>query len=453
MGHHVAILQLDYGLVCHFSSFRCSSSEGTPDDVMCIKSGRNVKKRKAGCQKRLACRFVDTTAHFQRNVAVLAQLGHTVFFKFRQQGRDGAAIQTIAGQTRWHAQTFKEAAGCFDSRVDTRIVRTFGDVPHALSVLQQFGAFGITFFVPQCRQDDGQRLRVIQTVHGRQFVAQHMGCPVLRHAGTDQTVQRLGCRPHHVGAHIVVFRLFQRFRAVFNQRQQNAFREAILNFGIYRVGNVLLNGVHKRIDHTVRDLTCRQGVGVNRIEDGEYRLNVIVHKGLLITRGFTGDNGTFVGFRTGRGQGQHGTHWDRAFDIAAAGFQNVPRVNTVRVVRRSGDEFGAIQDGAAADCQQEGDFFITGDLDRVHQCFIRRVRLDTAELTHVQTFQRAVNLIQYAGFFHAAATVGDQYAGVSGDLCAQVGDSAFTKQNAGWGVEIKIIHCSFPYVGEKPWWR
>ena len=47
------------------------------------------------------------------------------------------------------------------------------------------------------------------------------------------------------------------------------------------------------------------------------------------------------------------------------------------------------------------------------------------------------------------STVGDQHAGVSGDLRAQVGDGVFTKQNAGWGMQIKIIHCSFPYVGEK----
>jgi hypothetical protein len=30
LGHHVAVLQLDYGLVCHFSSFRCASPEGSP---------------------------------------------------------------------------------------------------------------------------------------------------------------------------------------------------------------------------------------------------------------------------------------------------------------------------------------------------------------------------------------------------------------------------------------
>ena len=129
----------------------------------------------------------------------------------------------------------------------------------------------------------------------------------------------------------------------------------------------------------------------------------------------------------------------------------MPRIDAVSIVRCRRDEFGAVQHGAAADRQQEGDVFFAGDFHRVHQRFVGRVWLNAAELTHVQTVQRAVNLIQHAGFFHAAATVGDQHAGVSRDLCAQVSDSVFTKQNAGWGVKIKVVHCSFPLVGEKPW--
>jgi hypothetical protein len=52
-------------------------------------------------------------------------------------------------------------------------------------------------------------------------------------------------------------------------------------------------------------------------------------------------------------------------------------------------------------------------------------------------------------FFHATAAVGNQYASVLRDLIAQFGNRAFTKQNAGWGMEIKVVHCSFPCVGEK----
>jgi hypothetical protein len=34
-------------------------------------------------------------------------------------------------------------------------------------------------------------------------------------------------------------------------------------------------------------------------------------------------------------------------------------------------------------------------------------------------------------------------------LIAQFSDSAFTEQNAGWGMEVKVIHCSLPCVGKK----
>jgi hypothetical protein len=132
---------------------------------------------------------------------------------------------------------------------------------HALGILQQLRALGIAFFIPQRRQNDSQRLGVIETMHRRQFVAEHMGCPVLRHASADQAVQRLGRRPHNIGANVVVFRLFQRFRAIFDQGQQNAFGEAVLNFAVNRVGDVLLNGMDEGVNHAVGDLARRQGVG------------------------------------------------------------------------------------------------------------------------------------------------------------------------------------------------
>ena len=127
----------------------------------------------------------------------------------------------------------------------------------------------------------------------------------------------------------------------------------------------------------------------------------------------------------------------------------MPRVNAIRIVGGSSDEFGAIKNRTPADGQQEGNVLFTGDVDCVHQRFIRRVRLNAAKFAHVQAFQRLLDLRQYARFFHAAAAVGDQHACVLWDLCAQFSDCAFTKQNAGRGMQIKVIHCSFPYVGKK----
>ena len=59
----------------------------------CALSLDEMSKTKVGRTKRLACRFVDTAADVQRNVTVLAQLGHAVRVEFLQQSRDRTAIR------------------------------------------------------------------------------------------------------------------------------------------------------------------------------------------------------------------------------------------------------------------------------------------------------------------------------------------------------------------------
>ncbi|MNE76341.1 hypothetical protein D3C80_1725710 [compost metagenome] len=71
---------------------------------------------------------------------------------------------------------------------------------------------------------------------------------------------------------------------------------------------------------------------------------MIVHKGLFVTGGFTGNHRTFIGFRTGSGQGQHRTHRDCAFHVATAGLQDMPWIDAVGIMRGCGDKFGAVED-------------------------------------------------------------------------------------------------------------
>ena len=66
--------------------------------------------------------------------------------------------------------------------------------------------------------------------------------------------------------------------------------------GINRFGNILFHGVYKGVHYAVSHLTRRQGVGINRIEHGKYRLNMGRMERLLIACGFTGDHRTGVGF-------------------------------------------------------------------------------------------------------------------------------------------------------------
>lgn len=52
--------------------------------------------------------------------------------------------------------------------------------------------------------------------------------------------------------------------AILDQGQENAFGETVLDFAVYRVGHVLLDGMDEGVNHAVRDLARRQGIGINR---------------------------------------------------------------------------------------------------------------------------------------------------------------------------------------------
>ncbi len=99
----------------------------------------------------------------------------------------------------------------------------------------------------------------------------------------------------------------------------------------------------KGVNYAIRNLTRGQGVGVNRIEHREDRLHERRVERLLIAGRFTGNHRTGVGFRTGGRQRQHGAHRNGAFDLAAAGLQDMPWIDALGVVGSGCDKFGAIQ--------------------------------------------------------------------------------------------------------------
>ena len=161
---------------------------------------------------------------------------------------------------------------------------------------------------------------------------------------------------------------------------------------------------------------------------------------LLVAAAFTGDHRAAVGFGTGGRQRQHTAHRHRVGDVAADGLQDMPGVAVGGVTGGGGDELGAVNHRTAADRQQEIDVFRLHHLDRFHQRFVGRVRLDAGELPHVAAGQRAVHLIQHAVFLHAAATVGDQDACVRRDLAGHFGNLVFAEQDFGWGMQNEVLH-------------
>ncbi|MNP09782.1 hypothetical protein D3C76_1019010 [compost metagenome] len=110
------------------------------------------------------------------------------------------------------------------------------------------------------------------------------------------------------------------------------------------------------------------------------------------------------------------------------------------VVGGRGDEFGAVQHGAAADGEQEVDLLGASQFDGAHQGLVRRVGLYAAELEQGQARQLAADLRQQAAAHHAAAAVGDEDTGVGRDLAAQLGHLALAEQHLGGGVQDEVVH-------------
>ncbi len=83
---------------------------------------------------------------------MFAKFSHAVLFQFRQQRRDGATVETVIGKAGRHAHLLEELTRCGDGGIDTLVVRAFGNIPHALGILQQLLRLGIAFLIPQRRQ-------------------------------------------------------------------------------------------------------------------------------------------------------------------------------------------------------------------------------------------------------------------------------------------------------------
>ncbi|MPN24125.1 hypothetical protein SDC9_171519 [bioreactor metagenome] len=164
------------------------------------------------------------------------------------------------------------------------------------------------------------------------------------------------------------------------------------------------------------------------------------------------DHGPVVHLRAGCGKREHHAKGDgMVYDLQRdPGNSETEKILGFPVVAGGErNELGSIDDGAAADGDHEIDPFFTHHCRCSCESFTARVRLDTAEFIDRSIAERRGDLIDQAASLRASAAIGDQHACVLWDLCAQFRDCAFAKQNACRGMQIKVIHCSFPYVGKK----
>ena len=61
---------------------------------------------------------------------------------------------------------------------------------------------------------------MVKAIQRSNFMANHMGGPVLRHTLAYQAIQCHRRGPHNIGPHLAVIRVAKRFRPLFNQGLQ-----------------------------------------------------------------------------------------------------------------------------------------------------------------------------------------------------------------------------------------
>jgi len=140
-------------------------------------------------------------------------------------------------------------------------------------------------------------------------------------ARTDQPVQTQRCRPHQIGAHIVIFRFSQSARPFLQQQKQKTFRKAILHLSVHRIGQILFKNMNKCIHHTVAGLPGWQRIRLCRIEDGKTGKQTIIHQCAFHPERPAGNNGPAVHFRTAGRQGYHCANRQRPANIRPLVFQ------------------------------------------------------------------------------------------------------------------------------------
>jgi hypothetical protein len=229
----------------------------------------------------------------------------------------------------------------------------------------------------------------------------------------------------------------QGLRSDFCQREQQSFRKTVLHLCIDRIRQVLLDGMHERVDHSVGNLPGRQRIGRRRIEHRKERIGRVAREEQLVAVRTVANDAAIVHFRTGRRQCQHAAERHR---IAHGGLlgQNVPRF---AIEFQCGcDELGAVNDRAATDSQQKVDVPLARDSNRLHQGFVGGIGFDTFEYERGSLAERRLYLREHAVALDAAAATSDQHTRFARHLGIERSDLAFAENDAGGVMKRKVLH-------------
>jgi len=92
----------------------------------------------------------------------------------------------------------------------------------------------------------------------RQFMGNIVGCPILRDSRPNQAVESHRGAPHYVGTNLIVIRMLNCFGTFLNQGLQNGFSHPVLERGIGRIGQILLQSMDKSIYYSIAKLSLRE---------------------------------------------------------------------------------------------------------------------------------------------------------------------------------------------------
>ena len=273
-----------------------------------------------------------------------------------------------------------------------------------------------------------------QSVQRRQFVADHVGRPVLSDAHRDEAVESHRRREHEIGHQVVVVLVLADFGCDLDERLQNAFGPTIHHPRLPRDGHILLHDVHEGIGQSAGHLPLGQREGLFGIEYRKER--VVAVERIFLLRLAARDDGAVVHLRACGRDRQHRTQRYGALRSALA--HQFPCIAVVEQSCR--DEFRAVDDRTAAHGQQEIDFALLAQCDRLAQRLDRRVGFDAPELDRVAAREGGAHLVVDAVAPDRAAAESHHHALAGWNQLAEPGDHPLAEDQLRGVLKNEILH-------------
>ena len=247
-------------------------------------------------------------------------------------------------------------------------------------------------------------------------------------------------REHEIGHQVVVVLVLADFGCDLDERLQNAFGPTVHHPRLPRDGHILLHDVHEGIGQSAGHLPLGQREGLFGIEYRKER--VVAVERIFLLRLAARDDGAVVHLRACGRDRQYRTQRYGALRSALA--HQFPCIAVVEQSCR--DEFRAVDDRTAAHGQQEIDFALLTQCDRLAQRLDRRVGFDAPELDQVAAFECGDDLIVDAVTLDASAAEGQHDAFSGGNELRQTGDLALAENQFGRIVIDEVVHGEYLFI-------